>query len=104
MHIVDLCEFYSERGGGVRSYLERLGDAARTAGHTLTVVAPGENDEVRGESANKLVRYRAPRMPYDPTYRAPLRLDVMQRVVHDERPDVVQVSSPFAPALAARLI
>jgi alpha-1,6-mannosyltransferase len=49
----------------------------------------------------KLVRYAAPPMPYDPSYRVPWRLDLMRRLVAEERPDIVQISSPFAPALAA---
>jgi len=104
IRILDLCEFFSERGGGVRSYLERLGKAAYAAGHELTVVAPGPANARDFSGEMKLIRYRAPRMPYDPTYRVPFRLDVMSRVVAEERPDVVQISSPFAPALAARFI
>lgn len=101
---MDLCEFFSERGGGVRSYLERLGRAAHAAHHSLTVVAPGAANSTVFLEGMKLVHYRAPRMPYDPTYRVPWRLDVMRRVVAEERPDVVQISSPFAPALAARFL
>lgn len=52
----------------------------------------------------KLVRYPAPPMPYDSTYRVPWRIGFMRRVVAEERPHVVQISSPFAPALAARLL
>lgn len=52
----------------------------------------------------KLIRYAAPPMPYDATYRVPWRLDVMRRVVAEQRPDVVQISSPFLPALAARFL
>lgn len=52
----------------------------------------------------KLIRYPAPPMPYDSTYRVPWRIDFMRRVVAEERPDVVQISSPFAPALAGGLL
>jgi alpha-1,6-mannosyltransferase len=101
MRILDLCEFFSERGGGVRSYLQRMGMAARAAGHSLTVVAPGRSHEVVEHAGFQLIRYAAPAMPYDATYRVPWRIDVMRRVVMEQRPDVVQISSPFAPALAA---
>ena len=102
MKIVDLCEFYSERGGGVRSYLTRQGMAARERGHELVVVAPGPRDSVTESEAGRVIRYRAPRMPYDPTYHMPWRPDVMRRVVNDERPDIVQVSSPYLPAWVSR--
>jgi alpha-1,6-mannosyltransferase len=103
LRILDLCEFFSDRGGGVRSYLERMGKAAQHAGHELTVLAPGAKHEVSTHGGMRLIRYAAPRMPYDPTYRVPWRLDLMQRLVREQRPDIVQISSPFAPAVAARL-
>jgi alpha-1,6-mannosyltransferase len=104
LRILDLCEFFSDRGGGVRSYLERMGKAATSAGHELIVVAPGDAHGKSQHSGMKLIRYPAPRMPYDPTYRVPWRLDFMRRVVAEERPDIVQISSPFAPAVAARFL
>ena len=81
-----------------------MGKAAERAGHELTVVAPGKAHERSRHSGMKLVRYPAPRMPYDPTYRVPWRVDFMRRVVAEERPDIVQISSPFLPALAAGLL
>jgi alpha-1,6-mannosyltransferase len=105
MKILDLCEFYSTRGGGVRSYLTRMASAASKAGHELVVVAPGADDqEIETGEGSRVVHYRGPRMPYDPTYHAPLRVDRMRQIVARERPDVLQVSSPFLPALVARSI
>jgi alpha-1,6-mannosyltransferase len=101
MKILDLCEFYSERGGGVRSYLTKLFRAAGDAGHEVVVVAPGPRDEEVDDEGGRIVRYRAPSMPYDPTYHWPWRVDRMRALVLRERPDVLQVSSPFVPALVA---
>lgn len=81
-----------------------MGRAAQARGHELTVVAPGASDGATEHGGMKLVRYRAPAMPYDPTYRAAYRLDEMRRLVAREQPHVLQISSPFAPALAARSI
>lgn len=47
----------------------------------------------------RVLRYSAPAMPYDPTYHWPWRVDRMRALVNAERPDVLQVSSPFVPAL-----
>lgn len=103
MKILDLCEFYSTRGGGVRSYLTRMARAASEAGHELVVVAPGPVDaEEEGEHGGRLIQYRGPRMPYDPTYHAPLRVDRMVQLVRREKPDVLQVSSPFLPSVVAQ--
>lgn len=104
MKIVDLCEFYSSRGGGVRSYLTRMAEATAARGHELVVIAPGARDEERREGGARIVQYKGPRMPYDPTYHAPIRVDRMRALVARERPDVLQVSSPFLPALVARTL
>jgi alpha-1,6-mannosyltransferase len=104
MKIVDLCEFYSTRGGGVRSYLTRMGDSAARHGHELVVIAPGPRDEVREQAGGRVITYAGPPMPYDPTYHWPIRLDRMRALVAREKPDVLQVSSPFLPALVARTL
>lgn len=101
MKLVDLCEFYSERGGGVRSYLTQLGAVGSALGHQVTIVAPGPKDEILELGGAKVVRYWAPPMPYDASYHMPWRLDLMRRILRDEAPDVVQASSPFIPAWIA---
>ena len=64
MRILDLAEFYSERGGGVRSYLDKMLACAGQLGHEVIVVAPGPRDEeTRVAESGRIVRYRAPRMP-----------------------------------------
>jgi alpha-1,6-mannosyltransferase len=103
MRILDLAEFYSERGGGVRSYLGKLVRTAALMGHEVVVVAPGPRDEqlaLEGE-AGRVIRYRAPVMPYDSTYHVPFRVDRMAAIVRAEKPDVLQVSTPFVPAWVA---
>jgi alpha-1,6-mannosyltransferase len=103
MRILDLAEFYSERGGGVRSYLGKLVRTAAPMGHEVVVVAPGPRDEqlaLEGE-AGRVIRYRAPVMPYDSTYHMPFRVDRMAAIVRAEKPDVLQVSTPFVPAWVA---
>lgn len=101
MKILDLCEFYSERGGGVRSYLTKLGAHASEAGHKLIIVAPGPRDETIEDDGALIERYAAPRMPYDATYHMPLRLGRMRELIRKHSPDVLQVSSPFIPAMVS---
>ncbi|MCC6217082.1 MAG: glycosyltransferase [Polyangiaceae bacterium] len=98
MKLLDLCEFWSERGGGVRSYLGRMATAGAALGHEIVIVAPGPRDEETRVDGARLVRFRGPTMPYDPTYHAPLRVDAMRSIIREERPDVLQASSPFVPA------
>jgi alpha-1,6-mannosyltransferase len=102
MKILDLGEFYSERGGGVRSYVTGLMEAAAARGHEVVLVAPGPRDSDERVRGGRILRYRAPRMPYDGSYHLPYRLDLMRRWVRRLSPDVLQLSSPYLPWLAAR--
>jgi alpha-1,6-mannosyltransferase len=102
MRVLDLAEFYSERGGGVRSYLDKMLAHAGELGHEVIVVAPGPRDEdTRVSEGGRIVRYAAPPMPYDPSYHAPINIDRMRALVTDLKPDVLQVSSPFIPLWVA---
>lgn len=99
MRVLDLAEFYSERGGGVRSYLDKMLRFGGPLGHEVIVVAPGPRDEeTRVAEGGRIVRYAAPRMPYDPSYHAPVGIFRMRALVRELAPDVLQLSSPFVPS------
>ncbi len=85
----------------MRSYLTKLGIYASQEGHQLVIVAPGPRDETEREGETLIERYAAPKMPYDSTYHMPLRVGRMKELVRRHAPDVLQVSSPFIPALVA---
>lgn len=77
-------------------------EAAAVRGHEVVLVAPGPNDSDERVRGGRVLRYRAPRMPYDGTYHFPYRLGLMRRWVESLCPDVLQISSPYLPWLAAR--
>ena len=95
MRIVDVCGFYSPRGGGVRSYVEQKFQAARELGHELVVIAPGPQDRVEPRPGGRLVFISSPPMPFDPAYH---RFDdpaPVWRALDGLRPDVIEGSSPW---------
>ncbi|HEU0066560.1 MAG TPA: glycosyltransferase [Sphingomonas sp.] len=99
MRIVDVNEFYTPAGGGVRTYIDRKMGILADMGHDLTVIAPGRSDEVEERpGGGRIVYVKSMRMPIDPNYglfwdAAPVTdlLDAMD-------PDVVECSSPWRPA------
>ncbi|MCS6901739.1 MAG: glycosyltransferase, partial [Myxococcales bacterium] len=98
MKLVDVAEFFSERGGGVRSYLSDLTREGSIRGHQVTVIAPGPRDEITSWNGGELVRIKGPAMPYDPTYHALLRWGEVQALLDRIQPDLVQASAPYAAA------
>ena len=86
MKIVDVCGFYSETGGGVRSYVHHKFDAARAAGHELTVIAPGAVTRSESFRGGKIAWVKSPLMPFDANYRRFVGSREVFDVLDAERP------------------
>jgi alpha-1,6-mannosyltransferase len=99
--IVDVTEFWSERGGGVRAYLTQLLREGKNRGHEVVVIAPGAQDQDIPYEGGRLVRLRGPAMPYDPSYHALYNPFAVAAAIEREQPDVVEASSPYLAALVA---
>lgn len=104
MKIVDLAEFYSERGGGVRAYLSQLLREGTRRGHEVVVIAPGPYDEETELHGGRVIRLAGPPMPYDPSYHVLWRLREVRALIQRERPDVLQASSPYVAAPVATTV
>ncbi len=123
MKIVDITEFYSERGGGIRSHLTTRGHVLCQLGHDHLVIAPGPRDdestlcegrtsvdsasdapEANGVHQRKgrarVIRLAGPELPYDRTYHLLARFAAIRAIVRDERPDVLEAHSPYLAAAA----
>jgi len=105
MKVIDVTEFYSIRGGGVRSHLTDKGHVSCQLGNDHWVIAPGERTTLqvveKGENATGQSRVHyvgGPALPYDPTYHLLWRVDAVRRLVRQEQPDVVEIHSPYVAA------
>lgn len=97
MKVVDVTEFYSERGGGVRSYLESKQHILCQLGHEEIILAPGPPSR----STKNLRRVGGPTMPYDATYHLLWRPDKIREETAALRPDILEIHSPYVAALGA---
>lgn len=103
MNIVDITEFYSERGGGIRSHLTSRGESLGRSDHCHTLIAPGPRDEDgrtaggdrRRKGRSSVVRVAGPVLPYDRTYHLLHRFGAVRAIVQSERPDVLEAHSPY---------
>ncbi|HET9509697.1 MAG TPA: glycosyltransferase, partial [Sphingomonas sp.] len=99
MRIVDVNEFYSPTGGGVRTYLDRKMGILADLGHELIVIAPGYEDAVEERPGGGVIHWvRAPRLPFDRSYGMFWDAAPITRLLDALDPDVVEVSSPWRPA------
>ncbi len=99
MRIVDVCAFYTPRGGGVRTYVEHKMRIGPELGHEIVILAPGDEDAVieRGARA-RLITLKSPRFPLDRKY----WYFASERQLHDAlfalEPDFVESASPWRSA------
>lgn len=99
MRIVDVNEFYSPTGGGVRTYIDRKMTIMAEMGHELIVIAPGRADSVEERpGGGRIVYVRAPRLPFDANYGLFWDAAPVTRLLDEFDPDIVETSSPWRPA------
>ncbi|MBY0490757.1 MAG: glycosyltransferase [Gemmatimonadaceae bacterium] len=94
--VLDVTEWYGETSGGIRTYLDEKA-AYVSARDELrhVVVVPGERDAVDDEPGVRRYRLRGPRIPRHRPYRFMLATRSLAHIVRHERPDVIEVGSPF---------
>jgi alpha-1,6-mannosyltransferase len=113
--VLDVTDFYSERGGGIRSHLAAKGRALRALGIDHVTLAPGPSDSDEPLDASvvdrqsstglaRVVRVRGMRQPYDPTYHFLSRTKQASAIILAERPDVIELNSLYLAALTVRRV
>tara|TARA_B100000678_G_scaffold282159_1_gene280744 strand:- start:592 stop:1776 length:1185 start_codon:yes stop_codon:yes gene_type:complete len=98
MRIVDVNEFYSPTGGGVRTYLERKMTILAEMGHELIVIAPGRKDHVEHrEGGGRIIWVKSPPLVFDSNYRMFFHEAPIHALLDELDPDIVETSSPWRP-------
>lgn len=95
MKIADVAEFYSEQGGGVRTYIHQKFEACREHGHELTVVAPGASTYVEQRPGGQIAWVKAPRIPVDHRYHIFVSAREAFEALDHFAPDIVEGSSTW---------
>lgn len=98
MRIVDVNEFYSPTGGGVRTYVDRKMAVMAEMGHELIVIAPGRRHWVDDRPGGRIIYIKAPGMPFDANYGLFWDAGPVHALLDALSPDVVEASSPWRPA------
>lgn len=95
MRIVDIAEFYSEQGGGVRTYIEQKLEYSARNGHYTMIIAPGAQDREDHRPGGKIIWVKSRRLPVDPRYFLFADPVPIYKILDREAPDVVEGSSPW---------
>lgn len=99
MRIVDVNEFYSPTGGGVRTYLDRKMGILADMGHELIIIAPALKTSIEERpGGGKIYWVEAPPLILDRNYGIFVRDEPVWELLDMLQPDVVECSSPWLPA------
>lgn len=102
MRIVDVCAFYSPKGGGVKTYIDRKMIAGPAAGHEIVVIAPGPENRVEERGPNaRIIFLEQPKFPLDRNYHYFRDEIALHETLDAVQPDIVEASSPWR---SARLV
>jgi alpha-1,6-mannosyltransferase len=96
MKIVDICAFYSPRGGGVKTYVGQKLAVAERMGQDITILAPADEDAVIefGPCA-RIQTIASPRFPLDRKYWYFGDEQALHAALDILAPDFVEASSPW---------
>ncbi len=96
MKIADVTSFYSQRGGGIRTYLREKSRRLVARGHQVHRIIPGERSEAHRAADGAIEHTLAgPPMPFDRNYRFFGSLPALGDLLHQLAPDVVEVGSHY---------
>ncbi len=95
MKIIDVAEFYTDQGGGVKTYINQKLKAGKKHGHDIVIVAPGEDWGEEERYGGRVIWVKGPRLPVDWRYYILWREKAVHEILDREKPDVVEGSSPW---------
>lgn len=96
LRVLDITDAYSDTvSGGVKTYLHAKAAHMAERGVDHVMVVPGAEDRMEMLGTTRVYRVAGPRVPVSPAYRLMLSVSRVREVLHRERPDVIEVGSPF---------
>lgn len=94
--VLDITKYFGDTTGGIRTYL--LAKAAYVQSRAdlrQVLVIPGAQDGLGERGGVRCYRLRGPRIPFDQSYRFLLATRTTRRILEHERPDLIEVGSPW---------
>ncbi|MEO0399045.1 MAG: glycosyltransferase [Pseudomonadota bacterium] len=101
MKLVDISEFFSDFGGGVRTYVHQKLEACAEAGVEATIIAPGPADRRETRHGGEVIWVRSPALAFDHRYHLFSRSKPVHDLLDEIKPDIVEGSSTWKGAWIA---
>ncbi|MFI5236232.1 MAG: glycosyltransferase [Gemmatimonadales bacterium] len=96
LSVLDITKNFADTSGGVRTYLlEKARYISARPDLRQVMVLPGVNDAVTEAGGTRCYWLRSPGIPFQKPYRLLLAPGRFHRILDHERPDLIEVGSPF---------
>ncbi len=95
--VLDITKYFGDTSGGIRTYLLQKAayvEARPALRHTLLV--PAARASITDGDGIRTYRLAGPRIPTQAPYRLLHSAAAIRRIIRHERPDVIEIGSPFA--------
>lgn len=94
--VLDITEWYGDTSGGIKTYLrEKAHYVEQRPWLRHILVVPGDRDRIRDTGGGRTYRLHGPPIPRQRPYRFMLATRSVSRIVQHERPDLIEIGSPF---------
>lgn len=94
--VLDITKYFGDATGGIRTYLlAKARYVQQRPSLRQVLVVPGAVDALGEEDGVRCYRLRGPRIPFDQSYRFLLATRTTRRILDHERPDLIEVGSPW---------
>ncbi len=101
MKLVDVSEFFSDFGGGVKTYVHQKLEACAAAGCDATIIAPGPADRRERRRGGEVIWVRSPTLAFDHRYHLFSNPKPIHQLLDEIKPDVLEASSTWKGAWIA---
>ena len=96
MSVLDITEWFGDTSGGIRTYLlEKAQYVAARPWLRQILTVPGARDAITEQDGVRMYRLQGPPIPRQKPYRFMLATRSVAKIVRHERPDVIEIGSPF---------
>ena len=106
MKICDLTQAYTPKSGGIRTYIhEKQKYIEKYTSDQHLLIVPGEQDAVTRSGGFTIYTIKAPYISGCEPYRFTFRMDKVYAILQREKPDIIELGSPYImpyPALLYR--
>jgi hypothetical protein len=95
MKLLDITHFYSDKSGGIKTYINNKIEYFKDKDIEHVLIVPGKKDNINYINHSKLYQIKSPYMLVWKQYRLLVNHKKIANIIQYEKPDIVEIGSLF---------